>query len=254
MLLPRIIPCLLLNDGSIVKSTRFNKFNYVGDPTNIIRIFNRLQVDELIILDILSSKVRSDISYDLIKNIAGECFMPFTYGGGINSVDKASKIFDCGVEKICINSTGLENHNLITELATKYGSQSIVVSIDVKKNIFGKKCLYNHVSKKFLKYSPLEWAKLAEELGAGEILLTNVDNEGMWNGLDLDLIKSFSSNLEIPVIAHGGASSLKNIFDGINECKASAVAVGSLFVYQKKHMGVLVNYPSEMEINKFILG
>ena len=250
MLLPRIIPCLLLHNESLIKSKRFKDFNYVGDPINTVRIFNRLEVDELIFLDILASKKLNEPSYHLIRNIADECFMPFTYGGGIGSLDIASKIFECGVEKIAINYSAINNPSLITKIANKFGSQSIVISIDIKYDYFGRRKIYSHTKKKNISLDPLQWAHTVEELGAGEILLTCVNNEGMWNGLDINLIKYFSSYLKITVIAHGGAFSLDNISRAIKDGGANAVAVGNMFVYQKKGMGVLVNYPSEFELKK----
>ncbi|PPR78877.1 MAG: Imidazole glycerol phosphate synthase subunit HisF [Alphaproteobacteria bacterium MarineAlpha2_Bin1] len=252
MLLPRIIPCLLLHNESLIKSKKFKNFSYVGDPINTVRIFNRLEVDELIFLDILASKNKYEPPYHLIKNIADECFMPFTYGGGVSSLEVANKIFDCGVEKIAMNSSVINNPKLITEIANKFGSQSVVVSIDIKYDFFGKKRIFNHSIRKYTSLEPLNWGKSVEELGAGEILLTCVNNEGVWNGLDIKLIKYFTSSLNIPIVAHGGALSLENISRAIKDGGASGVAVGSMFVYQKKGMGVLINYPSEAELKKVI--
>ena len=164
--------------------------------------------------------------------------------------DIASKIFECGVEKIAINYSAINNPSLITKIANKFGSQSIVISIDIKYDYFGRRKIYSHTKKKNISLDPLQWAHTVEELGAGEILLTCVNNEGMWNGLDINLIKYFSSYLKIPVIAHGGAFSLDNISRAIKDGGANAVAVGNMFVYQKKGMGVLVNYPSEFELKK----
>ena len=253
MLLPRIIPCLLLHNESLIKSKRFKKFDYVGDPINTVRIFNRLEVDELIFLDILASKNQQEPSYNLIRNIANECFMPFTYGGGINSLNIANKIFDCGVEKVAINSSAISNPKLVTEIANKFGSQSVVISLDIKYNLFGKRYLFNHSKRIKTSLDPLKWGKSMQELGAGEILLTCVNNEGMWSGLDINLIKEFSSSLKIPIVAHGGAFSLDDISRAIKQGGANAVAVGSMFVYQKKGMGILVNYPSELELKKVVL-
>ena len=253
MLLPRIIPCLLLHNESLIKSKRFKRFDYVGDPINTVRIFNRLEVDELIFLDILASKNQQEPPYHLIRNIANECFMPFTYGGGINSLNIANKIFDCGVEKIAINSSAISNPNLVTEIANKFGSQSVVISLDIKYSFFGKRYVFNHSKRLKTSLDPLKWGKRMQELGAGEILLTCVNNEGMWSGLDINLIKEFSSSLKIPIVAHGGAYSLGDISRAIKQGGASAVAVGSMFVYQKKGMGILVNYPSELELKKVII-
>lgn len=243
MLKTRIIPALLLHDGALVKTVNFGKFGYIGDPCNTVRIFNELLVDELIFLDILASKTGHEPDFSLLKDIAEECFMPLSYGGGIKNIEQVSRILTTGLEKVALNSILFEKPELVTEVASRFGSQSIIASIDVKKNFFGKNEVYSHSGKHVSIKDPVEWAKKLQELGAGEILLTSVDREGTWEGLDSELVRTITSQVSIPVIAHGGANSITDIANAVKEGKASAVALGSTVVYQKKGMGVLVNFP-----------
>ncbi|CAN5394709.1 AglZ/HisF2 family acetamidino modification protein [soil metagenome] len=234
---------MLLHDGALVKTINFGKFNYIGDPCNTVRIFNELQVDELVFLDILATKSGCGPDFNLLKDIAEECFMPLSYGGGIVNIEQVSRILTTGLEKVALNSVLFEKPELVTKIAERFGSQSLIASIDVKKNFFGKYEVYSHSGKQVATKDPLEWAKKLQELGAGEVLLTSVDREGTWEGLDSELINSVASKLSIPVIAHGGANSVPDIANAVKFGKASAVALGSSVVYQKKGMGVLVNFP-----------
>ena len=232
----------------MVKTVQFGRFGYIGDPLNTCRIFNELEVDELCFLDIQASRERREPHYWLLSEIADECFMPLAYGGGISSVVMAERVFQLGFEKVVLNSHAIHNPSLIEELARIFGSQSIVVSIDVKKNFLGNAHCYNHSGMTPTQTSPVEWAKTVESLGAGEILLTSVDREGTWQGYDLTLLREVADAVTIPVIAHGGAGSLADIGEAVKKGHASAVAVGSMVVYQKKGMGVLVNFPDEQEL------
>lgn len=252
MLAVRVIPCLLLRGQSLVKTVRFKKFGYIGDPVNTCRIFNELEVDELCFLDITASKTEKEPHYSLLKEIASECFMPLSYGGGVKDHVMAEKLFKMGFEKIVVNSAALEKPVLIRELTATYGSQSIIVAIDVKKNAWGSSVCYGYSGTKKYKYAPEEWAKIIEGEGAGEILLTSIDREGTWSGYDIDLIKRVSNVVSIPVIANGGAGSLEHIQAAIKQGDASAVALGSMVVYQKKGMGVLVNFPDKMMLQEII--
>lgn len=252
MLETRIIPALLLKDKSLVKTVNFRKFNYIGDPVNTCRIFNELEVDELVFLDIRASLNNREPQYEILQEIANECFMPVSYGGGIKTMSQAEKIFRTGFEKIVINSTTFTNPGFITEAAKSFGSQSIIVSIDVKKNIFGKYQVCSYSATKTENIKPEEWLKEVESLGAGEILLTSVDREGTWNGFDLDLIKLATSRLRIPLIAHGGGSNLQDISDAVKKGNASAVALGSMVVYQRKGCGVLVNFPDHKALQEIL--
>lgn len=245
MLRTRVIPALLLHDESLVKTVRFGKFTYVGDPANIVRIFNELEVDELLFLDITASHEKRSPNLKVLRNIANECFMPLGYGGGISGLDQAKAIFDVGFEKIVINTAAVDNPRLISEIARYYGSQAVIVSIDVKKRFFGKYNVLTQGGRRNLKHNPIDWAKECEQLGAGEIFLTSIDREGTWDGFDLDLVRRVSDAVSIPVIAHGGAGKLEHISQVIKSAGASAVALGSMVVFQKRGMGVLVNFPDQ---------
>jgi cyclase len=252
MLRTRIIPCLLLHGASLVKTEKFNKFKYIGDPLNTCRIFNELEVDEMAILDIRASKEGKEPNYKILKELASECFMPLSYGGGINNIKQAEKIFSIGYEKIVINSAAIKNPNLIKEISKIYGNQSIIVSIDIKQNIFKQYEVYCNSGTINTKKNPKDWALEVQKMGAGEILLTNISREGTWSGFDTEIVKKISEALEIPVIAHGGAGTVKDIIEVVKEGKASAVALGSMVVFQKKGMGVLVNFPHSEALNEIL--
>ena len=232
MLETRVIPILLLKKQALVKTKRFRKFDYVGDPCNTIRIFNELEVDELFVVDIDATPSRCVPNFKILQEIAEECFMPLGYGGGVTSLEQAKKIFDIGFEKISLNSIVFENPGLVTEISNHFGSQSVVISVDVKKS-----------------FSPVNWAKQVETLGCGEILLTSIDREGSWSGFDLELVSQVANAVSVPVIAHGGAGNLNHLSEVVRLSKASAVALGSMVVYQKKDMGVLVNFPDKTELS-----
>lgn len=252
MLRTRIIPCLLLSENMLVKTINFNKFEYIGDPLNTCRIFNELEVDEMVILDITASKGNKEPNFKLLEKLCSECFMPLSYGGGITSLEHAEKIFSCGFEKIVLNSILFSSPGLIKKIANVYGSQSVIVSIDVRKGFFGGYRIYSHSGTRKQNFSLIEWVKSIEELGAGEILLTSIDREGTWKGLDIDLVKTVSSAAKIPVIAHGGAGEIKHIGSAVKEGLASAVALGSMVVFQNKGMGVLVNFPDKKKIEEIL--
>lgn len=248
MLKTRFIPVLLLKDESLVKTVGFRKFDYIGDPCNTVRIFNELEVDEMILLDIEASRKSKKINMRLLSELANECFMPLGYGGGVLSVEDAKEVFDLGFEKVSVNAACLRNVGLISDLASKFGSQAIVASIDVKRNIWGTSKVYSHSLRKIVDRSPVEWAIELEQAGAGEILLTDVNNEGGWCGYNVPLVRDVSEAVDVPVIAHGGCGSLEHVRDVCQFGLASAVAVGSYVVYQRKGQGVLVNTPSREEI------
>lgn len=250
MLRSRLIPCLLLKNRSLVKTTKFKNFKYIGDPSNTVKIFNELEVDEIMIFDIDASKKNNAPNFELIKDLSSECFMPLSYGGGINSIDHAKKLFDLGVEKIALNSSAINQPNLINQLSKIYGSQAIIGSIDVKRNLFGNRQVWSCSGLINTKKDPVKWALELEDRGVGEIFLTSIDNEGTWNGFDLDIIRRMSQSIYIPLVAHGGAGNLNHIKDAIDISGASAVGIGNMVVYQKKNMGVLVNFPDKEKINE----
>lgn len=248
MIKTRIIPCLLLRDGALVKTVKFGKFQYVGDPLNTCRIFNELEVDEMMILDIMASRHNREPDYGLLQKLTSECFMPLSYGGGIKSFEQAKKIFSMGFEKIVINSSLFNGLDLLQEIADVYGSQSLIVSIDIKKNLFGKYDVYSNSGSKKEDVKLLDWVEKVEAAGAGEILLTNISREGTWSGFDAEIIKKVSEKIMIPVVAHGGAGCEKDIKEAVRYGGASAVALGSMVVFQNKDMGVLINYNNNYDI------
>lgn len=250
MLLNRFIPCLLLADTSLVKTVKFKNPQYIGDPKNTVRIFNEMEVDELIFLDIEATPKNKEPNYKILNEIANECFMPLAYGGGIKTFEQAQKILSIGFEKVVINSALHSNLNLARKIAEQFGSQALIGVIDVKKNIFGKNVIVSHSAKVKYKISIQEWVKKIEDAGVGEILITSVDNEGTWKGLDIELIKEITSVCSVPVIAHGGAGNMAHLISGIQEGGANAVAMGSMVVYQKKDFGVLITFPDKSVLEK----
>jgi imidazole glycerol-phosphate synthase subunit HisF len=242
MLKHRVIPCLLLSDSGLVKTQKFTNPKYIGDPVNAIRIFNDKEVDELIVLDIEASKTSREPNYNLIEQFASECFMPLCYGGGITSVEQVQRLLSIGIEKICIQTSAFNDLDLVNRVATRYGSQSVVVSIDVKKNFLGQYKLYSAASNRNFSQSWLLFLQQAVSAGAGEILVNAVDRDGMMSGMDLALIHAASSSCAVPLIACGGVGNLGDIQSAV-KAGASAVAVGSFFVFYGPHRAVLITYP-----------
>lgn len=250
MLRTRVIPCLQLLNENLVKTVKFKKPSYIGDFANTARIFNELEVDELCLLSIRATVNKTTPNYTILQQVANECFMPLSYGGGVSDFDTAKRILTMGYEKIIINSACFRNPDLITKISEHFGAQSVIVAIDFKKNIFGKQSVYSNSGQVNEKRSVLEWAQLVEAKGAGEIMLTSIENEGTWLGYDIDTTKLVAENLNIPVIANGGAGHIDHLVKAKKEGKASALALGSMVVYQKKGMGVLVNFLSQHDYSK----
>jgi cyclase len=248
MLRPRVIPILLLRGEGLVKGIQFKDYRYVGDPMNAIKIFNEKEVDELIFLDILATKENRIPRLDYIGKIADECYMPFGVGGGIKNVEEIRRILYAGAEKVSINTAAVENPALIKEAANQFGSQSVVVSIDVKKRWGGSNNVYTHAGSKQTKLEPVRWAVRAAELGAGEILLNSIDRDGMMQGYDLELIAQVASAVDVPVIACGGAGKVEDLGEAVYRGGASAVAAGSMFVFHGRKRAVLINYPTQEEL------
>jgi cyclase len=232
-----------MNEG-LYKTVQFKTPRYVGDPINTVKIFNEKEADELALLDITASKDKKPINYKKIAEIAGEAFMPMAYGGSIRSFEDAVRVFDAGFEKVIINSAAAENPALLGEIARVYGSQAVVVSIDVKPDWLGKHKVYTYGGTRSIKHAPATYAKMMEDAGAGEILLQAIHKDGTWDGYDIPLIKQVSEAVGIPVVAGGGAGNMEDFKKAVTEGHASAVAAGSMFVYQKKGMGVLISFPS----------
>jgi len=244
----RVIPVLLCNiEGSLVKTKQFKKPVYVGDPINAVKIFNDKEVDELIFLDITATAQGRKPNLNYIKDVATEAFMPLCYGGGLQHLEDISAVIKCGIEKVCINSYLSQDINLLSKCADKFGSSATVASIDVKKDFWGKYRVVVRNGEKQISKTPVEFAIEVAAKGAGEIMLNAVDRDGVMNGFDLQLINEISKVVDIPVIACGGAGTIQHLKEGI-EAGASAVAAGSMFVFQGKHRAVLISYPSQDEL------
>ena len=238
----------MLQGDALVKTTQFRSPVYVGDPCNTVEIFNEMEVDELVFLDISTNRRRNGPNFGLLENIASECFMPLAYGGGISNMEQAEKIFKIGFEKVIINSAGVNNPQLLNQLSETFGSQAVVAAVDYRRNRKGKCELHIESGRTNTHRDILEWCKEVENQGAGEILLTSIDQEGTWSGFDKELAHQVVLSSDVPVIVHGGAGSLEDVYELFKETKASAVGIGSLFVFQKQGMGVLVNMPPYEEI------
>lgn len=241
----RVIPILLIQNGGLVKSVKFKNHSYIGDPINAVKIFNEKEVDEIVILDISATKEKRVPNIAQISEIAGEAFMPLSYGGGITTLEQVKKILYEGAEKVILNASAFKNLDLITQISEQFGSQSAVVSIDVKKDWLGNYKVYLQNGSKKTGMSPVEFAKRAEQAGAGELILMAIDRDGTYQGFDIDLVKQVSEAVAIPVVACGGASHIDDFVNVINTGGASAVAAGSLFVYASEQRGVMINYPKQ---------
>ena len=235
-----------------MKTVKVKKFAYIGDPCNTVRIFNELEVDELLFLDITATVQGRRPNLKALAEISNECFMPLGYGGGIRTFEDAKAILKLGFEKIVVNSYAAENPTFITRLSEHFGSQAVIVSIDAKKNFWGVRHVHTRAGRKNTGQDVAAWAKEVERRGAGEILLTSIDREGTWDGFDYELVRSVTDAVGIPVIAHGGAGTLDHIGRVVRQSAASAVGLGSMVVFQKKDMGVLVNFPDENRLRRVL--
>jgi imidazole glycerol-phosphate synthase subunit HisF len=247
MLRTRVMPCLLLRNRGLVKTVRFKNATYVGDPINTVRIYNQMEVDELIFLDITATREGKDPQFKLVAEIASECFMPFTYGGGIRTIDDIAKVHNLGAEKVAFNSAAAETPELVTQAARRFGSQAVIVSMDVKRKLFGRYAVYTGSGATNTGHDPVTYAKQMEARGAGELLLTSIDQDGTFDGYDLELIGQVANAVGIPVIACGGAGKTDD-FAAAVAAGASAVAAGSMVVFQGRNRSVLINFPSRAEL------
>lgn len=250
MLKARVIPCLLLKDGGLVKTIRFADPVYVGDPINTIKIFNDKEVDELLLLDITATRERKGPAFGTIAQIASECFMPVCYGGGISSLEQAKRIISLGIEKVAINHAAISNTSLVREIADALGSQAVVAAINVKKNWRGKFRVFDSGTGKLTDLDPFDHADRLVAMGAGEVLVNDVDRDGTQQGYNLDLIRGYTQRLPVPVIACGGAWTTDHLRQVVKESGASAAAAGSMFVFQGPHRAVLVSYPPYAELER----
>lgn len=244
----RVIPILLLHQNGLVKSVKFKDYKYIGDPINAVRIFNDKEVDELAILDISATAEGRKPDPGRIREIVSEAFMPVAYGGGISTVNEVETIIKTGVEKVVLNYNAALHPSLVREAAAAIGSQSITVSMDVKSDFWGRKRVYIKNAQQKTEFEPLEYAQRMEEAGAGELLVNSIERDGTFSGFDIDLIQSIASKVGVPVIAAGGAGSLADFRAAVQTGNASAVAAGSMFVFQRPHRAVLISYPSQTEL------
>jgi imidazole glycerol-phosphate synthase subunit HisF len=252
MLKTRVIPCLQLVGDSLVKTIKFKTPNYIGDPINTVRIFNELEVDELCFLDIRASLEQRKPNIEILHQISNECFMPLSYGGGITDFETAKRIFSIGFEKVVINTHAVRELSLVTNISEQFGAQAMVASIDVKKNVWGRYNVFINDGTEKIEKDAVDWAKELENAGAGEILLTSIDKDGTWSGFDMDITRKVSEAVNVPVIANGGAGGIDHISEVVKKGKASAVALGSMVVYQQKGMGVLVNFPDKERLQRVL--
>lgn len=248
MLYPRIIPCLLVKEGGLVKTVNFKSPKYVGDPINAVRIFNEKEVDELMVIDIDATVERREPDYRMIEHLAAECRMPLCYGGGVKTSGQIQRIIQLGVEKVAISSAAIETPELVRQSSEVVGSQSVVVVLDVKKKHFGGKYeVFTHNGLKATGKNPVELAVKMEELGAGEIVINSIDNDGVMKGFDLPLIDTIRDCINVPLTVLGGAGSLDDVKKLIQHYGAIGVAAGSLFVFKGIFKAVLINYPNRIE-------
>lgn len=245
----RVIPVLLIHKNGLVKSVRFKNYTYVGDPINAVRIFNEKEIDEIVILDIDATREKRGVNMQQVQEIAEEAFIPVAYGGGISTIEEIKNLFYLGVEKVILNYHAFQNPSLVSEAAKLVGSQSVVVSIDVKKNLIGNYKVMVKNGSENTGLDPLTYAKKMEAAGAGEIFLNVIDRDGTYKGYDLDLIRKISEPLNIPLVACGGASTVDTLYEAV-QSGASAVAAGSMFVFQRPHRAVLISYPSQTELTE----
>ncbi len=249
MFRPRVMPVLLLKNKGLVKSIRFKQHKYIGDPINAVRIFNDLKADELVFLDIAASLEKRTIDKDLVTTIGQHANMPFAVGGGITDLEQIRALLKAGSEKVVINTQAVLRPGFIHDASEEFGSSTIMVCMDIRKRVFGRKCPWILGGTKAVKYDPVDFAQLMEQKGAGELIVQSIDRDGSMDGYDIDLLKSISEAVSIPVVALGGAGQLSHLEEAYKDAKVNALAAGSLFVYKNKDRGVLINYPEKKEMN-----
>lgn len=249
MLRSRIIPCLLIHDGGLNKTVKFRPGKYVGDPLNAVKIFNEKQVDELILLDIDATSRGKAPDFDRLRSIAIESRMPLCYGGGVTSAEQAARIISLGFEKVSVSAAALERPELIREMASTIGSQSVVVTIDVKKGgLFAGDTIFTHNGTRKQKIGVASWIQQATSLGAGEIAINSIDRDGTMSGYDLDLAQRTRSATDLPMTFMGGAGSVDDMRALINTVGVCGAAAGSLFVFRGSFKAVLINYERPNEV------
>lgn len=255
MLRPRIVPCLLVKNGGLVKTVKFASPKYVGDPINAVKIFNEKEVDELAVLAIDATSSGQEPDYVMIRNLAAECRMPLSYGGGIKNEEQAERIIGMGVEKVAISSAAVETPGLVARLAKRVGSQSVVVVVDVKRSgAAGAAEVWTHNATRKTGRNAIEFARQMQDLGAGEIVINSIDNDGVMKGYDFDLMSAVRAAVTVPLTALGGAGSLADVRKLIEKLGLVGAAAGSLFVFKGVYRAVLINYPSRAEKDALVSG
>lgn len=247
MLATRLMPCLLMSNGALVKTIRFKEGSYVGDPVNAVRIFNQKEVDELILLDIHATTQSRGIDFETLEKVVSECFMPICYGGGVRTLEDMRRLYALGIEKVSLGAAAFEVPDLVRQASSEFGAQAVVVTLDVKKGLLGRSTVRTRNGSHDTKMSPPEAARAFAEQGAGELLLYSIDRDGTWSGFDLKLVEAVSQAASVPVVATGGAGSLEDIRAAVKQAGASAVAIGSMAVFQGKDLGVLIKFPTRKD-------
>jgi len=249
MFRPRIIPVLLLKDLAIVKSVRFKNYNYIGDPINAVRILNDLEADELVFLDIAASKTNRLISLDFVKAVGEEAQMPFCVGGGITTLQDIKLVIGAGAERVVLNTSAGRDPEFVRAASDEFGSSTIAVCIDVKRTVFGGQRTWILGGSRSTRFSPVDFAKLMDDKGAGELIIQSIEKDGTMEGYDVDLIRSISQAVSVPVVALGGAGTIEHLVDCYRHGFANGLAAGSLFVYKDRKRGVLINYPQRTDVS-----
>ncbi|MBX3260970.1 MAG: AglZ/HisF2 family acetamidino modification protein [Labilithrix sp.] len=248
MLDVRVIPVLLLRRHGLVKTVRFRDARYVGDPINVVRIFNQKEVDEILLTEVVATKEGRGPDFDLLEQIASEAFMPVCYGGGVRSVDDAKRVLRLGMEKVSVNTAALDRPEIVRELADSLGAQCVVASVDVKRTWRGAYEVHSHAGRRVPERDPLRWVERLVGLGAGEVLLNAVHRDGTMQGCDLALLERFRDRFDVPIIACGGVGSVTDMKTAVRAGGLSAIGVGARFIYEGPYRAVLVSYLSPKEL------
>lgn len=246
-MIPRVVPVLLLKSGGLYKTRKFGSEKYVGDPINAVRIFNEKEVDELAIVDMSAARGVSKPNFELLKDLASEAFMPMSYGGGVDGCDLVHGLVTLGYERVIVNSAAVRNPKLISDIVMRFGTSTLIASIDTRKDMFGRYHVYINGGQEKTKLLAVDWARELARMGVGEILLTSIDRDGEMGGYDLALVRQVAASVPVPVIASGGAGKLADLKDAVDS-GAMAVAAGSYFVFHGKHRAVLISYPARNEL------
>ncbi len=252
MIAARVFPTLLIRKRGLYKGIRFKDHKYVGDPINAVRIFNDKEVDEIAVIDIEGSRSGVPIDPEFVRQFAAECFIPLTVGGGVSNIDQAKALLQAGAEKILINSAAITRPALVGELASVFGSSSVVVGIDYKRSLFGKPVVVSHCGSRSTNLDPLEWAIEAAELGAGEIVMTSIDRDGTGEGYDTRMLARVTAAVSVPVAASGGLGALEHIEDVVRSARVSAVTGGSFFVFHGARRAVLISFPKRADLESLL--